>query len=79
MDIKVLGMGCVNCNNLEMAVFNVVAELGIDANIEKVDDLAKIMSYGVMSPPGLVINGKAKASGRVPSKAELKQLIQAEL
>jgi len=74
--IKVLGTGCSNCKNLEKAAINAIAELKADANIEKVEDIQKIMSYGVMRTPALVINEKVALSGRVPSLPELKEIIQ---
>ena len=75
MEIKILGMGCVNCERLEKMVFNTLAELNIDANVQKVQDIPEIMKYGVMSTPGLVIDEKVILSGRVPSKAELEKII----
>jgi small redox-active disulfide protein 2 len=74
--IKVLGTGCPNCKNLEKAAINAVAELNVDANIEKVEDIQKIMAYGIMRTPALVINEKVALSGRVPGVAELKEIIQ---
>lgn len=76
MIIKVLGTGCTNCKNLEKATFNAVAELGIDAQIEKVEDIQKIMAYGIMRTPALVIDEKVALYGRVPSVKELKEIIQ---
>lgn len=75
MEIKVLGTGCSKCKTLEKLTREAVAELGILAEIEKVEDIYKIMSYGVMSTPALVINQKVAVSGRVPSVAEIKDLI----
>jgi len=75
MEIKILGMGCVNCERLEKLVFNTLAELNIDANVQRVQDIPEIMRYGVMSTPGLVIDEKVILSGRVPSKAELEKII----
>jgi len=75
MDIKILGTGCANCKSLEKATINALAELDITANVEKVEDIQKIMSYGIMRTPGLVINGKIVFSGRVPSAKELKEII----
>jgi len=79
MEIKVLGPGCANCRQLEKEVFNALAELDIAADIEKVQDVKKIVSYGVMATPALVINEKVKLSGRVPKREELKRLITEEL
>lgn len=75
MIIKVLGPGCTNCKNLERATKEALAELGIEAHVEKVEDYAQIMGYGIMSTPGLVIDEKVVASGRVPKTAEIKELI----
>lgn len=79
MDIKVLGAGCANCNNLEKLVFNVLAELNADANVSKVTDFKEIASYGVMSTPSLLIDGQVKFSGVVPSKAKMTEIITTEL
>jgi len=75
MDIKVLGTGCANCKTLEKNTINALAELDINANVEKVEDIVKIMSYGIMRTPGLVIDGKVVLSGRVPSVKEIKEII----
>lgn len=77
MLIKVLGPGCNNCKNLERVTREAVAELGSDATIEKVEDYALIMGYGVMSTPALVIDEKVVVSGRVPKAAEVRELITA--
>ena len=71
LNIKVLGSGCSNCINLEKLCREVVAENSIEAEIEKVTDYKDIMSYGIMSTPGLVINGKVVHSGKLPSKSTL--------
>jgi len=75
MEIKVLGTGCANCKTLEKSVINALAEMDFDANVEKVEDIVKIMSYGVMRTPALVIDGKVVLSGKVPSVKELKEII----
>lgn len=75
MEIKVLGTGCPKCKTLEQATRNAVSELGIDANISKVEDIVEIMNYGVMRTPALVIDEKVILSGRVPSISEIKELI----
>lgn len=79
MDIKVYGSGCMRCNELHQTVLNVLAELDIVANVEKIEDMAEITSAGVMSPPGLEINGDMKVKGRVPKSEAIKELIKAEL
>jgi len=75
MEIKVLGTGCAKCKTLEKLTRDAVAESGISAQIEKVEDIYKIMSYGVMSTPALVINQKVVVTGRVPSVAEIKDIL----
>lgn len=79
MEIKILGTGCPKCKQLEKAVMNSLAELDIEANVSKVEDIMKIMEYGIMHTPGLVINEKAVLSGRLPSQNELKQLLTQNL
>ncbi|OFX69559.1 MAG: redox-active disulfide protein 2 [Bacteroidetes bacterium GWE2_29_8] len=75
MEIKILGTGCANCKTLEKVVMNALAEMNITANVEKVEDIQKIMGYGIMRTPGLVINGKVVVSGRIPKIEELKEII----
>jgi small redox-active disulfide protein 2 len=75
MDIKVLGTGCPKCKALEKATREAVAEMGVDANIEKVEDIVKIMGYGIMHTPALVVDGKVVLSGRVATVPEIKSLI----
>lgn len=75
MLIKILGTGCTNCRNLEKATRDAVAELNLDAYIVKEEDIAKIMSYGVMRTPALVVDEKVVLYGRVPSVNEIKELL----
>ena len=76
MNIKVLGPGCRNCVNLEKATREAVEALGIDAEIEKVTDYAEIAGYGVMSTPGLVVDGEVVLYGRVPTAAQVRELLE---
>lgn len=71
MDIKVLGSGCLNCQNVEKVAREVLTEMGIEATLTKVTDRAKITSYGILATPGLVIDGKVVSAGRIPTKAEV--------
>ena len=75
MNIIVLGPGCAKCKTLEKLTREAVKEMGINADIRKEEDIVKIMNYGIMSTPGLVINDKVVLSGRVPSAGEIKELI----
>ena len=74
MEIKVLGTGCSNCKALYASVEKVIKELDIDANLEKEEDLEKIMSYNVMSLPALVIDGKVVAKGKI-TESEVRKLL----
>lgn len=74
-EIKVLGTGCPKCKTLEKNTRDAVTELGIEVNIVKEEDITKIMQYGIMRTPGLVINEKLVLAGRVPSINEVKNLI----
>ncbi len=76
MNIKVLGPGCRNCVNLEKATREAAEALGIDAEIEKVTDYAEIAGYGVMSTPGLVVDGEVVLYGRVPTAAQVRELLE---
>jgi small redox-active disulfide protein 2 len=73
MKIEVLGMGCSNCNRLYENVLEAVKQSGKEAQVAKVEDIKKIMGYGVMSTPALVIDGVVKVSGKVPKVEEIKK------
>jgi small redox-active disulfide protein 2 len=75
--IEVLGTGCAKCKQLEKDVYNALVELDIAADVSKVEDIKKIMSYKVMSTPALVIDGQVKIAGRLPRKEELHSFLQA--
>ncbi len=75
MNIKILGPGCAKCHQVEKTVREVVKELGIDADVEEVKDMKRFISYNILMTPGLVINEQVVSSGKVPSKAEVTQLI----
>jgi len=76
MDIKILGPGCARCFELERKTRRAVDELGIEANVEKVSDIQKIIAYRIMATPGLVIDGKVKCAGRIASVDEIKTWIR---
>ena len=75
MEIKILGTGCANCKNLEKATMDAVAELNLDASVVKEEDIVKIMSYGIMRTPALVVNEKVVVYGRVPSVSEIREIL----
>ena len=76
MNIKILGSGCSSCQKLEELAKAAVQELEIDATVEHVKDLNKIVEYGVYMTPGLVIDETVKASGKLPSEEDIKRWIQ---
>lgn len=75
MKIEILGMGCATCNKLEDTVRQAVKETAIDAQIDHITDIKKIMAYGVMTTPALAIDGKVVAAGKLPSLADIKKMI----
>ncbi len=77
MDVKILGSGCRNCQNLEANTAQALHELGIDATIDHVTDEVEIIGYGVMSTPALVVDDDVVVSGRVPGPDQLRALIDA--
>lgn len=78
MKIRILGPGCPRCNELEKRTIDVLTELHIAADVQKITDLKGIMEYKIFATPGLVINGKVKCSGKIPSRDEIKSLIKEE-
>ena len=77
MIIKILGSGCANCHRLEANARQALADLGMQADVEKVTDYADIAGYGVMRTPGLVVDERVVVSGRVPSATEIAALLTA--
>jgi small redox-active disulfide protein 2 len=76
MKLQILGTGCAKCKALTTATEQAAQALGLPYEIEKVTDLNQIMSFGVMMTPALVVDGKVKVSGKVPSVDELKTMLQ---
>lgn len=72
MKIEILGVGCAKCHKLEEMVRDIASKEGIDADISKVEDFKKIMNYGVMTTPALVIDGEVKAAGKIPTEDQIK-------
>jgi len=71
MEIKVLGTGCSKCKVLWVEIQKAVTAAGVKADLEKVEDIERIMSYDVMMTPALVIDGEVKSSGRIPAMPEM--------
>jgi len=76
MKIEILGSGCAKCKSVEKLVRSIVEELGIQADIIKVEDLQEIVNRGIMMTPAVFIDGEAKIVGRVPTADELKKLLR---
>lgn len=73
--IQILGTGCAKCKTLAENAKNAVEEAGIEAEIEKVEDIKEIMKFNILMTPGLVIDGEVKAAGRVLSPEDIKKLL----
>jgi small redox-active disulfide protein 2 len=73
LEIKILGPGCANCDRLEREVIEAVSELDLRAGIDHIRDIKEIGKYGVMGSPALIINGKVKAVGRIPTRSEIRK------
>jgi small redox-active disulfide protein 2 len=78
MDIKVLGTGCANCRNTIALIEQVAQAKGVAVNLQKVEELRAIMSYGVMSTPGVVIDGKVVHAGGIPGREKIEQWLVAK-
>lgn len=79
MEIRILGPGCPRCGEVEKRTINALAELNVSADVQKITDIKKIVEYKIMGTPGLVINGKVKCYGRIPSADEIKNWLREEL
>jgi small redox-active disulfide protein 2 len=77
IQIKVLGPGCPQCDRLEQALFEVMSQMNLPADVEHVRDIKEIGRYGVMGTPALIINGEVKAVGKVPSKNQMIKWLEA--
>lgn len=75
MEIKILGPGCPQCDQLEKTVMELLTELSLPADLEHVRDIGEIIQYGIVSTPALLINGKVVAKGRVPTKESIKKWV----
>jgi small redox-active disulfide protein 2 len=72
-DVKVLGSGCANCSNTIALIDRVAKEKGVAIKLEKVEDVQKIMTFGILSTPGVVVDGKVVHAGGVPSQSKVEQ------
>jgi len=77
MEIKILGPGCANCKRLHAEAEKALAQSGLEATITKVEAMEDIIAHGIVRTPGLVVDGKVVASGRIPSAAEIVTMITA--
>ncbi|HNY51527.1 MAG TPA: thioredoxin family protein [Smithella sp.] len=76
MKIEILGVGCAKCHQLDKTVREIIAKEGIHAEVTKVEDFKKIMNYGVMTTPALVIDGKVKAAGKIPTPEQITEWLK---
>lgn len=76
MKIQILGTGCAKCEKLSVNAKQAADNLGLDYEMEKITELNQIMSFGVMTTPGLAIDGKVLVAGKVPSPADIEKLIR---
>lgn len=74
-DIKVLGPGCPKCKTTYQNVLEAVKETGIEAQVEKIEDIAEMIKYNVLTTPVLMIDGESKVRGRVANISEIKELL----
>lgn len=75
MKLEILGSGCARCRKLEDITKKAVKELGVNAEVIKVQDIKAIMGYGVMVTPALVVDGEVKVAGKIPSMEDIKKWI----
>lgn len=78
MQIQILGTGCPKCKKLSANAEQAIANTGVDAEVEKIEELPKIMKFGVMTTPALAIDGEVKAKGQVLSVEQIQDLLKGE-
>ena len=78
MKIEILGTGCTKCKKLYENTLEALRTSGVEAEVSKVEDMQKILSYKVLSTPALVVDGKVKSAGRLPSPDEINKLISGQ-
>ncbi|KJS21436.1 MAG: redox-active disulfide protein 2 [Clostridiaceae bacterium BRH_c20a] len=79
MEITIVGTGCAKCKKLEEIAREAVGDIKVDAVIKKMSDINEIAKTGILMTPGLIIDGKVKSTGKVPSKAEVTKIITASM
>ena len=77
MEITIVGTGCAKCRKLEEMVREVVQEKGLEVSVQKMTDIKEISQTGILMTPGLIIDGKVKLSGKLPTKIEVEKIIEA--
>jgi len=77
-NIKVLGTGCANCKTTMKLIDDAAKAAGIDIELEKVEELSEIMQYGVMSTPGVVVDGEVKHAGGIPGQENISRWLSGE-
>ncbi|MDD7273934.1 MAG: thioredoxin family protein [Prevotella sp.] len=75
MEVKVLGPGCAKCKATYNVVEKIIKKNNLDVKLTKVDDIAEMLSYDILSTPAIVVDGEVKIKGRVPSENEIKELL----
>jgi hypothetical protein len=76
LEVKILGVGCARCDGMKKEVINVLAELNLAADLEHISDIKEIVKYRVIGSPALIINGKTRCVGNVPSREQVKRWLQ---
>jgi small redox-active disulfide protein 2 len=75
MEVKVLGPGCAKCKTTFQVIEKVIKENNLDVKLTKVDDIMEMMSYNIMTTPAVVVDGKVRMKGQVPSESDVKRLL----
>ncbi len=79
LTIRILGPGCVSCNNLQKLIIEIMARIEVAADIFQIHDLDEIGRYGVMQTPALIINGRLKSAGRLPTSSQIEEWLRQEM
>ncbi len=79
MKVQIYGTGCARCNMLEKAARQAIKDMGVNAEVVKVNDINQIVEAGILATPGFAVDGEVKSMGRVPSQDEIKKWIKAKM